>query len=107
MATGRPAGPRSARPTNAATAVATPVMVRLPLGISWMYTPGLVSVAGMAVSSTRARPALAYRMNAGAADCAVSASPRRHRDRGFWCEREERAPASPAVANERCLYARV
>lgn len=34
--TGSSTGPREARPTNAATAVATPVMVRLPLGISWM-----------------------------------------------------------------------
>jgi hypothetical protein len=36
IATGSSTGPREARPTKAATAVATPVIVRLPLGISWM-----------------------------------------------------------------------
>jgi hypothetical protein len=33
-------GPRGARPTNAQIDVATPVIVRTPLGISSMYTPG-------------------------------------------------------------------
>jgi hypothetical protein len=33
-------GPRRARPRNALTDVATPVMARTPLGISSMYTPG-------------------------------------------------------------------
>jgi hypothetical protein len=36
VGTGSSTGPRAALPTNAATAVATPVIVRLPLGISWM-----------------------------------------------------------------------
>jgi hypothetical protein len=33
-------GPRKARPVKAVIDVATPVMVRTPLGISLMHTPG-------------------------------------------------------------------
>ena len=37
---GSSTGPLLAWPMNAVMDVATPVIVRLPLGISWMYTPG-------------------------------------------------------------------
>jgi hypothetical protein len=40
MITGSLTGPLRARPTNAVVDVLTPVMVRTPLGISSMYTPG-------------------------------------------------------------------
>jgi hypothetical protein len=40
MVTGLSTGPRAARPTNAVIDVATPVIARLPLGISLTYTPG-------------------------------------------------------------------
>src|SRR6266481_6294385 len=40
-------GPRKARPTNAVIEVATPVIVRTPLGISSIYTPGKVGLTGM------------------------------------------------------------
>jgi hypothetical protein len=40
MVTARFTGPREALPMNAVIDVATPVMVRTPLGISSTYTPG-------------------------------------------------------------------
>jgi hypothetical protein len=40
IVTGSSVGPRWARPMNAVIEVATPVIVRTPLGISLMYTPG-------------------------------------------------------------------
>ena len=38
--TGSFSGPRRVRPTKAVIEVATPTMVRTPLGISSIYTPG-------------------------------------------------------------------
>jgi hypothetical protein len=51
---GRVVDPRMVRPTKAVTEVATPVIVRTPLGSSSTYTPGQVGDAGIA-ASTRAR----------------------------------------------------
>src|SRR5215468_6031390 len=40
-------GPNFVRPTNSVIDVATPTMVRTPLGTSWTYTPGYVGLTGM------------------------------------------------------------
>src|SRR5689334_8962168 len=42
-------GPRAKKSMNAATEVATPMMVRTPLGTSSMYTPGKVGLTGIGV----------------------------------------------------------
>src|SRR5215813_99194 len=47
ISTGSLMGPMRARPTNAAIDVATPVIVRTPLGISSIYTPGYVNALGI------------------------------------------------------------
>ncbi|WP_376787343.1 hypothetical protein [Micromonospora halotolerans] len=47
-------------------------MVRLPPGISWMYTPGWLSVAAMTTPRLRRRAVRRWR------DCAARPSPRRH-----------------------------
>src|SRR5262245_58502597 len=46
MTTGSSTGPRAARPMKAVIDVATPVIVRTPLGTSSMYTPGKVGETG-------------------------------------------------------------
>src|SRR5947209_5522440 len=49
-----PTGPWAAQPMKAPIEVATPVMVRTPLGSSSMYTPGYVRVEGMGPTSSAA-----------------------------------------------------
>jgi hypothetical protein len=51
MVTGLFTGPFRARPMKAVMEVATPVIVRTPLGISSTYTPGYVSCAGINILS--------------------------------------------------------
>jgi hypothetical protein len=50
MVTGVFTGPRRARPTNAVIDVATPMIVRTPLGTSSTYTPGYVVWTGISPS---------------------------------------------------------
>src|SRR2546425_13229793 len=52
--------PRRARPMNAVIEVATAVMVRTPLGISSMYTPGEVGAIGMCCVLSEGRAESAY-----------------------------------------------
>src|SRR5208283_3105971 len=53
MTNGLFTGPDNARPRNAVMDVATPVMVRTPLGISSIYTPGKVGDTGIGILSLK------------------------------------------------------
>src|SRR5882762_4779480 len=70
-------GPRAARPMKAVMEVATPVIVRTPLGISSMYTPGYVTGTGIVGSLPIWRAGDRQLVTEGVADGAGDVAERR------------------------------